>query len=421
MLRNFHILTVTHRNTAITNLKQFFTVQSNGIDEIQRIGKLKERFDIEELFYTATCNRALYMMYTEQEVNADFILSFFQAINSDVTIEDIYDNVDAYHGQRAVEHLLKVCSSLDSLVVGEREILGQIKTAYANARVQAMIGDNLRLLLDRAVTCGKRVFTSTRIGEKPVSVVSLAFTRFAQEVSDKQGNIFMIGAGQTNYLMSKFLSKNEFNNVHIFNRTKEKADKLAETFGWLPYGLDELDTTDKLPSAIILSTSSPVPLVSRELIEKASEKGKVLIIDLSVPANVPDVSDLDQCQLITIEDLRLLADKNLEFRRAEIDRCEEIVEDELQIFRLLYKERVIERALRPIPTEIKNVKQNALEVVFKDRFEHLDQESKDLVMDMLNYMEKKCIAIPMKATKKALLNGDAVSSKVDQGQTADPA
>jgi glutamyl-tRNA reductase len=275
-------------------------------------------------------------------------------------------------------------------------------------------------LLDRAVTCGKRVFTSSRIGEKPVSVVSLAFTRFSQEVKDKNGEIFLIGAGQTNYLMSKFLSKNGFDNVHIFNRTKEKADRVADTFGWESHGLEELETTAKIPNAIIICTSSPKPLISRKLMDKARSQGSLLIIDLSVPANVPDVSDMENCHLITIEDLRLLAEENLEFRRAEIDKCEEIVEDELQIFRLLYKERVIERALRPIPNEIKCVKHNALNVVFKDRFEGLDHQSKELVHDMLNYMEKKCIAIPMKATKKALLNGDSVSAKAGQVQKVDP-
>ncbi|NNE29791.1 MAG: glutamyl-tRNA reductase [Saprospiraceae bacterium] len=397
MLRHFHLFTVDFNETPITDLSQYFAQEED-------LPALQNEFDLKGLFYNATCNRVLYCFYIKTQLPEDFVMNFFQRINPQLNREKIRIQVKTKNGIKAVEHIFRVCSSLESLVVGEREILGQMKKSFENARQHGLIDDNLRLLCERAIVCGKEVFSNTKIAEKPVSVVSLAFRKFIEKVANKDAQVFLIGAGETNILMAKYLSKAGYQNVSVFNRTVEKASILAEKYSWEHAPLEDLPQQEVIPEALLLCTGSPEPIVTEVVLDSIRGENEPLIIDLSVPGGVETGAIKSEQQLVTIEDLKQLAKENLSFRRSEISLSEIIVEKALKNFLAIYKERAIEVALKDIPTEIKNVKENALENVFRDRFAAKDADTQRLVREMMDYMEKKCIAIPMKATKEALLN-----------------
>ncbi|MEL6867283.1 MAG: hypothetical protein AAFP19_22850 [Bacteroidota bacterium] len=183
MLNNYKILTITHRNARLDELKHF-VIQGNDEDRVQaNLNDIKTSFGIKELFYLNTCNRIMYMLFTEQECNAEFTARFFQAVNpqiSELVGEKLGDMLQIYEGIDAIKHLYEVSSSIDSMVVGEREILRQVRNAYDQSLNWGLTGDNIRLAMQCTVESAKKVYANTRIGEKPVSVVSLAIQKLMQ-------------------------------------------------------------------------------------------------------------------------------------------------------------------------------------------------------------------------------------------------
>ncbi len=144
----------------------------------------------------------------------------------------ILDRFTAYRGEEAMRHLLEVSASLDSMVLGEREIITQVRKAFEDARRWNVSGDLLRLTSKKVIETAKRVFTETAIATRPVSVVSLAWKRFSSYKHPKDAAILLIGAGQTNGNFARFLSKAGYTNVTVANRTLERAEALAKPSGW---------------------------------------------------------------------------------------------------------------------------------------------------------------------------------------------
>ena len=238
-------------------------------------------------------------------------------------------------GHNALEHLLEVSSSIDSMVIGEREILRQIRTGFDQCVGWDMTGDHLRLAMQLAVETAKKVYSKTRIGEKPISVVSLAIQKLVQSDFSKTGKLLLIGAGQTNLLVSKFLKKYEYQNVTVFNRSIERANSLAEMLKGDAFLLEELKTYQEGFDGIIICTGSDKALLDDELYASLlqGDKSRKLIIDLAIPNNVePSVAENFNVNYIEIEDLRSLAKENMGFRQKEISSAQKIIESNLVKF-----------------------------------------------------------------------------------------
>jgi glutamyl-tRNA reductase len=306
----------------------------------------------------------------------------------------------------ALSHLYSVAGSIDSLVVGEHQILGQLREAYDRNLEWGLTGDNIRLAVQNAILAAKGVYSNTRIGDKPVSIVSLAIQQMLRAHVHKDDRVLIVGAGQTNQLVGKFLLKHEFTDVRVFNRTLLKAQELAANLNGAAFPLDRLPEHRGGFDCLIVCTGSTEPIVDASLYEKLlnGESGRKVVIDLSIPHNVdPEVSEKFDVQYIEIEGLRILAKENLAFREQEVSRAKHLLDNYLQEFPTIHKQRQLEIALRSLPTEIKAVKSRALNDVFRKEVETLDDHTRDLVERMLAYMEKKCIGIPMKAAREALI------------------
>ena len=228
MLDNYKILTITHRTTNLKEIGEFVVRHSDESELREQLHLLKRDFNIEELVYLSTCNRLTFLFHTQQEIDKSFIINLFQTINPTLDSERILEKVLFYEGLPAIEHAYQLAASIDSLVVGEREILRQFREAYNNCQAWELTGDNLRLLARLVVEGAKQVYAQTRIGEKPVSIVSLAIQHLLMSNLKKDARILLVGAGQTNGLVSKFLVKYQYTNVTVFNRTLSKAEKLAK-------------------------------------------------------------------------------------------------------------------------------------------------------------------------------------------------
>lgn len=406
MLDNYKILTITHRTTNLKEIGEFVVRHSDESELREQLHLLKRDFNIEELVYLSTCNRLTFLFHTQQEIDKSFIINLFQTINPMLDSERILEKVLFYEGLPAIEHAYQLAASIDSLVVGEREILRQFREAYNNCQAWELTGDNLRLLARLVVEGAKQVYAQTRIGEKPVSIVSLAIQHLLKSNLKKDARILLVGAGQTNGLVSKFLVKYQYTNVTVFNRTLSKAEKLAKYLKGTARRLVDLQQHEVGFDGMIVCTGATEAVITLENYRSLlrGETDEKLVIDLSIPNNVAkSVRDSFALDYIEIEDLRQAAKVNLAFREQEVTHAKALLKEHIMAFPGLYQQRQIERAMRHVPDQIKAIKSHAMNNVFRKEVEALDGDARELLERMMSYMEKRCIGIPMKAAKDALV------------------
>jgi len=408
MLDGYHILTLTHRDASLDTIAHAIAVGENADSALQN---LKDEMGWEELLYLATCNRVSYVFYSQNLVDqniAEKMLSVLRPDLSESMAQKTAARMRLLHGTVAVTHLLEVASSMDSLVVGEREIIRQLRQAYDQSRAWNLTGDHLRLLMGFTIETAKEIYTHTGIGRRALSVVALAFGEMMKTGLGPDSRILMVGAGETNALFSKFLAKAKFTNVTVFNRTFEKARVLAQANGWRAFPLDELAFYSEGFDALVVCTGATQSIIHPELYSEllANEPGNKIVVDLSIPHNIARETVLGfSMQYIEIESLKETANENLAYREQERDRASGLVQDRILKFRDRWHERQVERSLAFIPDEVKAVKERAINEVFGKEFAQLDPAAQDLVQRMLGYMEKKCVGIPIKAAKVIALQG----------------
>ena len=214
--------------------------------------------------------------------------------------------------------------------------------------------------------------------------------------------------GQTNVLVAKFLKKQGLECITVVNRTLDRAAALADTFECgQALTLSDLSNYEDGFDVLVACTGSTEPLVSAKLFHwllAGEEPNGKMVVDLGVPADVAEetVAQYD-FRYVGIEQLRVLAEENMGFRREEIKRSHGLLHHHLEELENAYRQRLLERALSGLPAEIKAVRQNAVDKVFAKELAVLDPDARELMDRMLTYMEKRCIGIPMKAAKEAIL------------------
>lgn len=406
MLNEYKILTVTHKQVRLERIGDFVLTHTDETELKEKLTLLKNKFNFSELLYVSTCNRIIYLYKSSQELDLSFLVDFFQTVNPALSADYIQRIIIVYEGKSAINHLYEVSASIDSLVVGEREILRQIRAGFDRCAKWGLTGTGIRLLMKHLVEASKSVYAQTRIGEKQISVVSLAIKKLLESNISKDAKILLVGAGQTNLLVSKFLVKYEFTNVTVFNRSIGKAQKIAERFDGNAFLLSELSSYREGFDCMIVCTGATEAIIKKPLYEQiiGNDSTEKLVVDLSIPNNVnrPVVESFN-INYIEIEDLKQLAEQNLAFRKQEIGKARIILQQQISEFQKVFQQRQITQALQNVPTEIKAIKEKALNEVFKKDLETLDDHTKALFEKMMTYMEKKCISVPMKAAKELIV------------------
>ncbi len=407
-LDTYQLLTITHKTANLKKIGDYVVSVNDEKNLDTQLDQLKQTFGLEELLYISTCNRVIYLFTGEVQVSSDFIEQFFTYINPKLNEEKerIHNEVSYYFGEYAVNHFYSVAASVDSLVIGERQILGQIRESYEMCSKMKLTGDSIRLLMRFAVTVAKRVYAQTRIGEKPISVVSLAIKKLLNLQVPKTAKILLVGAGQTNTLAAKFLKKYHYENVVVFNRSLDKAEKLSSKFDNRFHSLEALKDYKAGFDVMIVCTGATEPIITSDIYSSivGADTDRKTVIDLSIPNNVArDVTKKFTMSYVEIDTLRALAQENMAFREREVTKAKEIIIEEVNDFEAQFKQRQIEKAMSQIPVKIKEVKSRAINQVFHKELETLDDATKELMERMLNYMEKKCISIPMTIAKDVML------------------
>jgi glutamyl-tRNA reductase len=312
-----------------------------------------------------------------------------------------------YEDIEALNHLLRISCSLESLVVGEKEILAQVRKAYDCCREAGFTGDYLRLVMTRVVKTAKEVYTNTNISKKPISIVSLAYRKLRELNMFSNARVIIIGAGETNKNISKYLQKHKYSNFAIFNRTFSKAQELANELNGKAYPLSELENYKEGFDVIITCTGAVEPVINNKLYQLLlnNENGKKVIVDMGVPNDTcPEVLEKNPVHFIDIQSLQQIAEQNLKERYQELSQAQQIIDRNMLEFKPVLRQRRVELAMREVPEKIKEIREVALNSVFATEVQGLDENSREVLEKVMDYMEKKYIRVPMVMAKKILVN-----------------
>jgi glutamyl-tRNA reductase len=411
-MQEYKVVTFTHKTTHLHTLRDYLVNDvEDGAYPAKSLHQLKLRLGFKEILYLNTCNRVTFFFTTDEEVDEDYVTRLMQAINPLFNMDSARMHAQRaliFQGMQAIRHLFSVSASLDSLVLGEREILGQLKLAFHKARENQLSGDAIRLAIENCVLFAKKIYSETRIGEKPVSVVSLAFRELANRGISPDARLFMVGAGQTNHLMANLLVKYGFRDVHVFNRSLENAQELAARFSkGVAHNLSEMADIKERPDFVITCTGSASSVIDEKHLSAWGIEPAVpfTVVDLAVPADLDtSVRKKYAIDYIDVASLKEQAEQNMEFRRREVTKAYQLLDAFCTEFENKYKERKLELALMEIPNQVKALRQKAVQEVFSKDIATLDDEAREVLEKVMEYMEKKYISIPMVAVKKTLLN-----------------
>jgi len=406
-LEYLKVIAFTHHHIDLKSLGKL-VICDQSLDS--RLKNIQTELPVSEIFYLGTCNRVEFVFLTKEKTDKEFITKFLTVLDMGLPpefMERFLDNVTVYENEEAFNHLLRTSCSLESLVVGEKEILAQIRKAYENCRDAGFTGDYMRMIMERVVKTAKEVYTHTNISKNPVSVVSLAYRKLKELNMCGNSRVLIIGAGETNQNIAKYLNKHKYSNFSVFNRTLSKAETLAEELNGNAYHLSALETFTEGFDVIITCTGSTEAIIDEEIYAKllSGDTGKKVIVDLAIPNDVaPAVIHNNPVHYIEVESLKEVARKNIQERYNELVHAEDIISNNITEFFTVLKQRRIELAMQDVPRKIKEIKNTALNGVFADEISQMDEASREVLERVMNYMEKKCISVPMIMAKEILVN-----------------
>lgn len=407
MLEHFHILAFTHKNMEVSEVGKLH-IETDKQKEL--LTAFKNEMKLDELMFLSTCNRVEFLFTTKEEVNANFLFNFFKKLYhhyEPTQIDFFVETAELHSGIQSIAHILQVASSIDSMIVGEREIITQVRNAFEASKSIGLTGDFIRLVMRHTVETAKKVYTETSIANKPVSVVALAYHTLRDMNISLDARVLMIGAGMTNSNMAKFLKKHGFKNFAVFNRTVLKAENLANELHGEGFGLDALRTYSKGFDIIITCTGAESPVITPEIYQQLlqAETSRKVVIDIAIPHDLDaEIVEKHNVTHISIDYLQKISDKNLQERSKEIVHVEQIIEDAIASFQYIHRMRKVEIAMREVPNMVKDIRSTAVNEVFKKELQTLDEDSREVLDKIIGYMEKKYMSMPMKLAKDIMLN-----------------
>ena len=336
---------------------------------VEALNSLVSGNNASEAVIVSTCNRTELYCAVDDVVQEEHIIRWLGEYHH-IAPEELSKFCYAHRNDESVRHIMRVASGLDSLILGEPQILGQVKSAYAVSQEGQCIGAELQSLFQQTFSIAKRVRTDTAIGENPVSIafaaVSLAQRIFADV---KRSTALLIGAGQTIELVARHLKEAGIKRIIVANRTLERAQVLADELGAEAIMLG--DITDYLHQAdiVISSTASQLPIIGKGMVERASSKRRrkpMLLIDIAVPRDIePEVQEVEDAYLYTVDDLHSVIEENVKARQDAAQAAELIIEEGINAFKRKQESRKVADLIVSYRAQADAIKQLELERAMK--------------------------------------------------------
>jgi len=396
------VVGLNHRTVPVELLERM-TVPEERL--AKALHDLAAREHLLEVVLLSTCNRTeIYARCTHFHAAVGDVRDFLAA-HSGADPDEFADHLYTYYDEAAVAHLFSVAAGLDSMIVGESEILGQVRDAWQTAVREETAPQLLSRMFKHAVESGKRVRTETGISRHPVSIPSAAVAVAAEHLGDLDGaRVLVIGAGQMGSGLASTLRSRGVAEVFVANRTMERAERLADAIGARAIPLADIADTLVDTDVLLTSTASSEVLVERAMVEMvmACRDGRpLLIVDVALPRDVdPGVGDVADVTLLDLDDLKEYAQRSAERRRGEIGKVRAILAAEIERYRA-------ERAARevgPLVTALRDLAEDArrgeLER-FRAKLAKLDPDTRDLVDAITQGLVNKLLHEPTVRVKDA--------------------
>ncbi len=324
---------------------------------------LKQTADIHEAAILSTCNRTEFYYHSAEDTPNRLIE--WIATEKDIDPDDFIPFLYSYKDRNSIRHMFRVACGLDSMVLGEPQILGQMKDAYQAANEAGTLGKKLNRLFHHTFSAAKKVRTDTAIGSSPVSV-AFAAVQLAKQIFDhlNEQTALLIGAGETIELTARHLYQNGIGRIIIANRTYDKAHSLASQFNGYAIALSELPS--HLPEAdiVVSSTASQLPILGKGMLESAIKKRKhkpIFMVDLAVPRDIEaEAEQLPDVYLYTVDDLKNTINDNMESRRRAAEQAEEIIDTEVEHFLAWIRSQGAQSTIRDFRQQAEAIRDDAL-------------------------------------------------------------
>jgi len=392
---NLILVGVNHKTTPV-EIREKLAFTKGKIEE--SVNHLFNFPDIIEHTILSTCNRVeIYARANSQDTAIKSIKQFICDFHQ-LSLVELEDHFYSYSNKEAVEHLFRVSSSLDSMILGEAQILGQVKEAYSLARDLRSTGLVLNQLFEKAFSIAKKVREETGIAERSVSISSAA-VELAQKIFDDLENhtVMLVGTGEMAELAAKHLISYGVKTIYVTSRTYEHAANLARTLNGSALDFEVFKNELHRADIVITSTSAPNFIIKKEIVAKAIHERKnkpIFFIDIAVPRDIePDVNDLENVYLYDIDDLQVVVSANIKEREKEAKNAMNFISQEVTKFNNWVG------ALDAVPTIVEirkkaeNIRKQEIEKTLK-KISHLSEDEKQLLRQMSSSMINKILHKP---------------------------
>lgn len=396
------VVGLNHRTVPVELLERM-TVPEEKL--AKALHDLAAREHLLEVVLLSTCNRTeIYARCTHFHAAVGDVREFLAA-HSGADPDEFADHLYTYYDEAAVAHLFSVAAGLDSMIVGESEILGQVREAWQTAVREETAPQLLSRMFKHAVESGKRVRTETGISRHPVSIPSAAVAVASEYLGDLAGaRVLVIGAGQMGSGLASTLRSRGVTEVVVANRTFERAERLAADIGASAIPLTDIADTLVDTDVLLTSTASSEVLVERSMIEMvmACRNGKpLLVVDVALPRDIdPGVGDIPDVTLLDLDDLKEYAQRSAERRRGEIGKVRAILAAEIERYRAERAAREVGPLVTSLRELAEDVRQGELER-FRAKLARLDPEARDLVDAITRGVVNKLLHEPTVRVKDA--------------------
>ena len=392
---NLILVGVNHKTTPV-EIREKLAFTKGKIEE--SVDRLFNFPDIIEHTILSTCNRVEIYARANCQDSAIKAIKQFICDYHEVSPVELEDHFYSYRNEEAVEHLFRVSSSLDSMILGEAQILGQVKDAYSLAKDLRSTGLVLNQLFEKAFSIAKKVREETGIAERSVSISSAA-VELAQKIFDDLENrtVMLVGTGEMAELAAKHLISYGVKTVYVTSRTYDRAANLARTLNGSALDFEAFKNELHRADIVITSTSAPNFIIKKEIVEKAIHERKnkpIFFIDIAVPRDIePDVNDLENVYLYDIDDLHVVVSANIKEREKEVENAMNFISQEVTKFNNWVG------ALDAVPTIVEirkkaeNIRKQEIEKTLK-KISHLSEDDKQLLRQMSSSMINKILHKP---------------------------
>jgi glutamyl-tRNA reductase len=367
-----------------------------------------EHLQLKECLILQTCNRVEIFAVVDEGLDLQKIICYW-ATYSNLPSEEFSKIVEIVKGDRVIQHLLKLVSGLDSLVIGEDQILGQVKRSYEFARNNNYLGSFLSIIFEKSIKVGSKVRALTGINKGSVSVGSVAVNLAEESLDRLDGKkILLIGSGEGASLIAKALKRRNVSFL-VTSRTFERAKSFAESLAGTPIIFE--DAMDSLPSIdiIFVSTIAPYYLITYERIKKTMETkhSSLLIFDLSNPRTVEDsISQIDNVSLFNLDQIGYIVQKNIKCRREEIQSAEEIIADEMRNMDLILKRKKADPVVISVFRNVDKIRERELNKALSILGPKIGPKESKIIEQFSHALLEGVISTPMNNLRRQIQNGN---------------